>query len=326
MKRRSAMGLVAAVSALAVFGAGCAGNRQAASDQAAGAAYPEKDITMIVQAAAGGASDLTARSLAKEMERTLGRSIIVQNRPGAAGSIALSYLAGEKPDGYTIGYMPVEISMLKQRGYDVTPDKFTLLGQVVSVPATVVVKADSPHRTLGDLVAAARSQPGAVTVANSGAGSIWEVSTQALAKAAGVEFKPVPFDGGAPAVAAVLGGQVDAAVVGTSEAVPGVRDGRLRALAVLDGQRNDQLVDVPTAVESGFEVNIGAWGGIGAPAGLPPEIREKLAKVIDEAARSESYRHTITTAGAIPVVAGPDEFTAFAAQEFTRFQQLMSGS
>jgi tripartite-type tricarboxylate transporter receptor subunit TctC len=316
--RRTLIGL-ALVSSL-VLGS-CSDVHQGARRSQDAGAYPKRDITMIVQAAAGGTSDLVARTMAKEMERVLQIHIVVVNRPGASGSTALTYVAGQPADGYTLGYVPVEIAMLKYRGYAVTPEMFTLLGQVLTVPAVVVVKSDSPYKTLKDLVTAAKS--GTLTLATAGAGSIWDLSGQLLGRHAGASFKAVPFDGGAPSVAAVLAGQVNTAVVGASEAVAAVKDGRLRALAVFDAKRNDQIPEVPTGTEAGVDLTIGGWGGIAAPAGLPATVRSKLVDAVKQAAESESYRITLTKAGATPVYVGPDEFTAFARSEHRRFGTLL---
>jgi tripartite-type tricarboxylate transporter receptor subunit TctC len=320
MDRRALIGL--ALLSTVSFGLGSCGDmpfgRRTPEDWST---YPKRDVTMIVQAAAGGTSDLVARTMAKEMEKVLQVHIVVENRPGASGSIALTYVAGRPADGYTLGYVPVEIAMLKYRGFDITPDRFTLLGQVLTVPAVVVVKPDSPYKTLKDLIAAAKS--GTVTLATAGAGSIWDVSGQLLGRRTGVSFKAVPFDGGAPSVAAVLSGQVNTAVVGASEAAAAVKDGRLRALAVFDVKRNDQIPHVPTGAEAGVDITIGGWGGIAAQVGLPAEIRSKLVGAVKQAAESESYRITLTKAGAIPVYVGPDEFTAFAQSEHKRFGALM---
>jgi tripartite-type tricarboxylate transporter receptor subunit TctC len=320
MYRRALIGLAALSVVLLVLGSCTAVHLSRRGSDDAGT-YPKRDITMVVQAAAGGTSDLVARTMAKEMERVLAGRIVVENRPGASGSIALRYVAGQPADGYTLAYVPVEIAMLKYQGYDVSPDRFTLLGQVLTVPAVIVVRTGSPYQTLRDLTAAAGS--GTVTLATAGAGSIWDVSGRLLGRHAGVSFKAVPFNGGAPSVAAVLAGQVDTAVVGASEAVAAVKDGRLRALAVLDAKRNDQIPHVPTGTEAGVDITIGGWGGIAAPVGLPAGVRSKLVDAVKQAARSESYGTTLTKAGATPVYLGPDEFTAFARAESRRFGELI---
>ncbi|MFI0366631.1 tripartite tricarboxylate transporter substrate binding protein [Actinomadura sp. 1N219] len=322
--RRAAPATVLAC-VLVAASAACAGDRSSGGSADADK-YPTKDLHLIVHAAAGGASDMTARALATEMEKDLGRSIVVENRPGASGSTAMKYLASAKADGYTIGYLPVEVSMLGHRGYEVKPGSYTLLGQVVNVPAVVVVPGKSEHKTLDDLVKAAKAEPGEVSVANSGPGSIWEAATTLLGKQAGATFKPVPFDGGAPAVAAAGGGKVDAAVAGVSEVAPLLKDGRVRALAVLDGERSKQLPDVPTGKEQGHDVTVGGWGGIGAPGGLPAPVAQKLREAVRKAAQSPGFTRTLTNAGAVPTYRSAEDFATFAEQEYARFGGVLKSA
>ncbi|KUP97511.1 tripartite tricarboxylate transporter substrate binding protein [Thermobifida cellulosilytica] len=313
-------GGVLALAAL-VTAAGCA-DRGAVSEDAAD--YPSKDITLVVPYQAGGASDLAARTLAEQLEQELGTSIIVENRTGGAGSVGLQHLASAPADGYTIGYLPVETVMLGFQGYEVDPADYDLIGQMVSVPATVAVPADSPYETLGDLVEAAEKEPGKITVSNSGAGSIWEATTAALGEATGTEFKPVPFDGGAPAVTAAIGGEVDAVIAGISETAPAHADGQLRVLAVFDEQPSESLPGVPTAAEEGVDVVMGGWGGIGAPAGLPDGVKQALEEAFEVAASSEEFTAIITDSGSIPVNVPADEFASFVQSETQRFEGLLS--
>ncbi|MBF8185598.1 tripartite tricarboxylate transporter substrate binding protein [Nonomuraea sp. K274] len=310
------------LSVILIASAACAGDRTPGVSAEA-EKYPSKDVRLIVHAAAGGASDMTARALATELEKDLGRSIVVENRPGASGSTAMRFLASAKADGYTLGYLPVEVSMLGHRGYPVKPESYTMLGQVVNVPAVVVVPAESPHKTLADLIEAAKSDPGEVSVANSGPGSIWEAATTLLGQQAGVGFKPVPFDGGAPAVAAAAGDKVDAAVAGASEVAPSVKDGRVRALAVLDAERSQQLPDVPTGKEEGYDVTVGGWGGIGAPANLPQPVAQRLRDAVSKAAQSPAFTQTLTKAGAVPTYRSAEEFATFTSQEYERFAAVL---
>lgn len=313
------------LGAVLIASAACAGDRTPAGSAEA-EKYPSKDIHLIVHAAAGGASDMTARALATELEKDLGRSIVVENRPGASGSTAMKFLASAEPDGYTLGYLPVEVSMLGHRGYEVKPGNYTMLGQVVNVPAVVVVPADSPNKSLDDLIKAAKSKPDEVSVANSGPGSIWEAATTLLGNQAGVGFKPVPFDGGAPAVAAAAGDKVDAAVAGVSEVAPSVKDGRVRALAVLDAERSKELPDVPTGKEEGHDITVGGWGGIGAPAGLPQPVAQRLRDAVSKAAQAPGFTQTLTNAGAVPTYRSAEEFASFAEEEYTRFADVLQPS
>src|SRR5690606_10030231 len=161
--------------------------------------FPEKDIRLIIQANPGGGSDLSSRALATELEDILGVSVIPENMPGAAGALAMEYVAAQPADGYVIGFAPVEIAMLNTtQGADVLPENYDLLGQIMLAPGVVTVGASSDVQTLEDLVA--KAEAGSVTVANSGAGSIWEAATLGLAAEAGGTFTPVPYDGGATAV------------------------------------------------------------------------------------------------------------------------------
>lgn len=316
-----------AVQTLAVLGAstlvlaGCSGESDGGDDTAG---YPEKDITLVVPYDAGGASDLAARTLASEMESELGVSIVVENRSGGAGSVGLSYVADAEPDGYTLGYMPVETVMLGHQGYDIDPENYDYLGQIVGVPATIAVPADSPYETLEDLVQAATDEPDSITVANSGAGSIWEATTTAINEATGATFRPVPFDGGAPAVTAAVGGQVDAVVAGISETSQGHADGQLRVLAVFTEEPVEALPDVPTAQEAGVDVLFGGWGLLGAPTGLPDEVVTALDEAVKVAVASEGYTEVIESAGNVPEWRNAADSEAFVTAETERFAGLLA--
>lgn len=323
MKNSRSLALAGVFSAAALALTACGGGGAAG---AAGGAnkYPEKDITFIVQAAAGGGSDLASRALAAELEKELGVSVVVENRPGASGSTAMQYVADAKPDGYTIGFVPVEISMLGHQNFDVDPANYDFLGQIMLAPGVVSVPADSPFKTLDDLVAAAKTKP--VNMANSGPGSIWEAAELGLAEATDAQVVPVPFDGGAPAVAAVIGKQVDAAVGGTSETSAAHNAGQVRALAVLHNERHPLLKDVPTAKELGYDLQFGGWGGVYAPQNLPDEVRKTLASAIEKSAKSEGFVKTISKGGALSVYKSPEDFTAFINSEYERFGKLLKKS
>ncbi|WP_066303130.1 tripartite tricarboxylate transporter substrate binding protein [Arthrobacter luteolus] len=312
--------LIIGVLAASAIGLTACGSSSSASDDAAG--FPEKDITFIVQAAAGGGSDLTSRALAAELEKELGVSVVVENRPGASGSTAMQYIADSDTDGYTIGFVPVEISMLGHQGFDIDPANYDFLGQIMLSPGVVSVPADSPYKTLEDLIEAGKEKP--LNMANSGPGSIWEAAELGMADAAGTQVVPVPFDGGAPAVAAVIGNQVDGAVGGTSETSAAHDAGQVRALAVLHNERHPMLPDVPTASELGYDLQFGGWGGVYAPAGLPDEVREALTKAIETSAQSETFVETISKGGALPVYKSPKEFTDFINSEYERFGKLLA--
>lgn len=313
----------ATLAALALVLTACSGGgTDTATDAATNAsAYPEKDINFIVQAAAGGGSDLSSRALVAELEPILDTSIIVENRPGASGSTAMQFVSEQEPDGYTIGFVPVEIAMLGHQNFDVDPESFDFLGQIMLAPGVLSVPADSPYQTLEEFVEAAKTEE--MSVANSGAGSIWEAAAFGLADETGAKLASVPFDGGAPALAAAIGGQVDAAVGGAGETTTAYKEGQVRPLAIFHDERHPDMPDVPTAAEAGYDLQFGGWGGIYAPAGLPDDVRETLESAIEEAATSDDFTSTITKAGNLPVYKDSAGFTEFVNSEYARFGEIL---
>lgn len=319
-KRLTKLATAAAMlAAVALTSAACTPATEGGDGDAS--SFPEKDIRLIIQANPGGGSDLSSRALASELEGILDVSVIPENMPGAAGALAMEYVAAQPADGYVIGFGPVEISMLNTtQGANVLPENYDLLGQIMLAPGVITVSASSDIETLEDLVAKAES--GAVTVANSGAGSIWEAATVGLGEAAGGTFTPVPYDGGATAVAAAASGETDAAVSGLGEAL--AQGDAVRILAVMHDERHPDAPDVPTVEEAiGTEVVFGGWGGIYAPAGLPDDVRETLEAAIKEAVESDSYQKFQADAGNLVVYRDSAEFTEFVNEQFTLFQDLL---
>lgn len=302
---------------------GCADRNGAA---ASGGDFPSKTITFMTPTSAGGATDLTARTLAKEMEKDLGVSIVVENRPGGSGSVGMEHLAGLPSDGYNIAVLPVEVSLLGHQDYEIDPADYTFLGQANSQPGTIAVPASSPFQTLDDLINAAKDRPGSVSVSNAGPGSIWELGATELGNVADVKFKNVPFDGGAPAVTAATGSQVDAVVAGIGETGPAHKDGRLRVLAVFTEERAPALPDVPTAAEQGHNVVIGSWAAVAGPAGLPADVAKSLESSLEKAVSSEAYISFIEKGGNLPLYRSADETTEFVDAESNRFAKLLGGA
>lgn len=321
-KRKQLIITGSALAGLLVFTA-CADR---SGSTAAEGDFPTGTITFMTPTSAGGATDLTARTLATQMEADLGVSIVVENRPGGAGSVGMEYLAGRPADGYTIAVLPVEVSLLGHQGYNIDPANYSFLGQANSQPGTISVPVDSPFQTLTDLLEAAKNDPGSVAVSNAGPGSIWELGATELGNAAGVKFKNVPFDGGAPAVTAATGGQVDAVVAGIGEVAPAHNDGRLRVLAVFTEDRAPALPDVPTASEQGYEVVLGSWAAIAAPAGIDPEIADILEQSLQKAVSSDKYVELVEAGGNLPRHRPADETTKFVEAESSRFAELVGSA
>lgn len=283
--------------------------------------FPEKDIRLIIQANPGGGSDLSSRALATELEKILGVSVIPENMPGAAGALAMEYVGAQPADGYTIGFGPVEIAMLNTtQGADVLPENYDLLGQIMVAPGVISVSASSDIQTLEDLVA--KGKEGNLTVANSGAGSIWEAATLALADSTGAQLTPVAYDGGATAVAAAGSGEAVASVSGLGEAL--AQEGAVRILAVMYEERHPDLPDVPTVKEAiGEDLSFAGWGGIYAPAGLPDDVKAKLESAIGEAVETDAYQDFQKNAKNLVVYRDSAEFTTFVDEQFTLFKDLL---
>ncbi|MDN3445492.1 tripartite tricarboxylate transporter substrate binding protein [Microbacterium sp. APC 3901] len=309
---------LAAVAATALVLSACT---KVEEGEEAASTFPENDIRLIIQANPGGGSDLSSRALATELEGILGVSVIPENMPGAAGALAMEYVGSQDPDGYVIGFAPVEIAMLNTtQSANVLPEDFDLLGQIMLAPGVVTVGANSGIETLEDLVAQAES--GAVTVANSGAGSIWEAATIGLGDATGAAFTPVPYDGGATAVAAAASGETVAAVSGLGEAL--AQGEAVRILAVLNDERHPDAEDVPTADEAiGEDVVFGGWGGIYAPKGLPDDVKTELEAAVKEAVESDSYQQFQKDAGNLVVYRDSAEWTTFVDEQFDLFKELL---
>jgi tripartite-type tricarboxylate transporter receptor subunit TctC len=309
---------LAAVAATALVLSACT---KVEEGEEAASTFPENDIRLIIQANPGGGSDLSSRALATELEGILGVSVIPENMPGAAGALAMEYVGAQDPDGYVIGFAPVEIAMLNTtQSANVLPEDFDLLGQIMLAPGVVTVGANSGIETLEDLVTQAES--GAVTVANSGAGSIWEAATIGLGDATGADFTPVPYDGGATAVAAAASGETVAAVSGLGEAL--AQGEAVRILAVLNDERHPDAEDVPTADEAiGEDVVFGGWGGIYAPKGLPDDVKTELEAAVKEAVESDTYQQFQKDAGNLVVYRDSAEWTTFVDDQFDLFKDLL---
>ncbi|MGO1975714.1 Bug family tripartite tricarboxylate transporter substrate binding protein [Brachybacterium tyrofermentans] len=284
-------------------------------------AFPDSDITLIIQADPGGGSDLSSRALAKELETSLGVSVVPENKPGASGAIAMEYVGEQKPDGYTIGFCPVEIAMLNTtQSADVLPENFTFIGQIMNAPGVISVAAGSEFETLADLLEAAKAAP--LTVGNSGAGSIWEAATLGINTEAGTQFTPVAYDGGATAVSAAASGEADAAVSGAGEAL--AQGEAVRVLGVMHDEALPDFPDTPTFQDAiGADIQFGGWGGIYTAAELPDDIRGTLESAVKEAVESDSYQEFQKNAGNLVVYRDAEEFSTFVEDEFTEFQELL---
>lgn len=262
----------------------------ALGSQARAAAYPDKPITFICPWPAGGTADMTMRALCSAAARNLGQTLVVENKAGASGMLGLRALASAKPDGYTVGQIPISVARFSQLGtVPLDPLKdLSYLARTSGQTFGIVVRADAPWKTLKDFVAAAKATPGRITYGSAGIGGATHVGMEEFAHAAGVQFNHIPYKGGAPALQDLLGGQVDA-VADSSAWAPHVKSGKLRLLATWGAKRTQDFPDVATLTEQGFDVVVDAPNGVGAPRGLDPAIEKRLREAFKVAAASPEF-------------------------------------
>jgi len=262
----------------------------AAVPRAFAADYPDKPITFICPWPAGGTADMTMRALCTAAARTLGQTLVVENKAGASGMLGLRALASAKPDGYTIGQIPISVARFSQLGtVPVDPLKdLSYIARTSGQTFGIVVRAEAPWKTLKEFVAAAKASPGKITYGSAGIGGATHVGMEEFALAAGVQFNHIPYKGGAPAMQDLLGGQIDA-LADSSAWAPHVKAGKLRLLATWGEKRTQDFPEVPTLKEQGFDVVVDAPNGIGAPKGLDPAVEKRLREAFKLAAASPEF-------------------------------------
>lgn len=291
-----------------VLGALSATALTATSSRLSAQTWPERSITFICPWPAGGTADQSMRALCSVAARVLGQSIAVENKVGASGMIGAKALASAKPDGYTIGQIPISVTRFSQLGtLAADPRKdFTYIARTSGQTFGIAVPANSPFKTLKDFVAHAKANPGKVTYAHAGVGGATHVGMEEFASVAGIQFNHVPYKGGSEALQGVLGGHVDA-LADSSSWVPHVEAGKLRLLATWGELRTARFKDVPTLRELGYDVVVDAPNGIGAPKGLDPAVAAKLRDAFRQAANSPEFKAVIDKLDApLLYLDGPD--------------------
>lgn len=272
--------------------------------------FPTKQITVICPLGAGGASDAISRLYAAALQEVVGVSVVVENQPGAGTGIGLEAVASSDPDGYTIGYMPAEVTTVKAMGNaSVTPKDFIFLGNAMKIRALIAVPANSKWNSLEDFINDAKANPGSITIGTAGVGNAYELGLRQLMKSAGIDLNVVNFsDGTAAAITAMLGGNVDACTCGTSEAKSYVESGQFKLLCHLSDERSTIFPDVPTATELGYACNGMSWGGFAVPLGTPDDIVEYLREATKEALNSDSIKAAYQDRGFDEAYVSGEEF------------------
>jgi len=303
-------------AALAAFALG------AVSMPAAAQNYPSRPITLIVPWGAGGGTDATARIIGSLLEKELGQPVTVVNRTGGSGVVGHAAIASAAPDGYTIGMATVEISMMHWQGLtDLNGASYTPIGLVNADPAGIQVRADAPYKTVNDLLAAIKANPGKFKASGTGQGGIWHLAIAGLLRDQKIDpaaLPWVPSNGAAPGLQDMVAGGVEVAPVSLPEARSLIDAGKVRSLAIMDEKPSALYPNVPTlkaATGSGW--TMAAWRGIVAPKGIPPEARDKLSAAVRKVAASKEYTEFMASRGFGVIYAEPEAFGRFMAKADT---------
>lgn len=288
--------------------------------------YPSKQISIICPYSAGGAADTVSRAVAAELQNNLGVPVVVVNKTGAAGAVGLAEGKAAAADGYTITYIPVESTFLKYLDMsDVTADDFMLLGRVMQMPASIVVKADAQWNTLDEFINYAKDHPAEITVGNPGSGSNFYMAAKALEHEAGVQFTHVPFDGSSAAITALLGGNISAASIAPGEAAANIGEGGdLKVLSLLSGSASTTFPEIPVAKDMGYNVSFQGWASFGVPLNTPDDVVKTLEDALAKAADTDTVKNILSTKGFDYAYLNAADMTAFAKEEQTKYEKIIS--
>ena len=292
------------------------------------AAWPDKPVTLLVPFPPGGSTDMIARTVGTKLQEKFGASFIVDNRAGAGGTVGAAAAKRAVPDGYTIfvsslGPFVIGPHLVKNPGYDALKD-FDYLTVAVQAPNVLAVPASSPHKTLADVLAFHKANPGKMSFASAGNGTSDHLTAELFWQQTGTTGLHIPYKGGAPAMSDLLGGQVDATFMNINTGLANIKAGKLRALAITSGKRSPLLPDVPTMEESGVKgVTVYSWQAFAAPKGLPADIKAKLHEALVAALNDPAVKPKLIDLGFEIVANSPEQFTAFQASEFARWKKVI---
>ena len=285
----------------------------AVAGAASAQSFPSKAVHIFVPYAAGGGVDVLARTLGDVVSKQWGQSVVVENRPGAGGLIASQALATSPPDGYTLIVVAsghaTNAFLYPKIPYDTFRD-FTPISLLASSPNVLLVRADSPFKTLGDMIAAAKAKPGSLSFAHAGTGTSTHLAGELLKNLAKIDLNAIPYKGGAPAINDLLGGQIPMSFNNGPESIGQLQAGTVRALAVTTAKRAPFLPDVPSMSEEvpGYDTEV--WWGLLGPGGMPRELIAKLSHDFVAALNTEAVKERLTKLGATPIGSSPEAFNA----------------
>lgn len=292
--------------------------------------WPAKPVLVIGGGAPGGPVEMTIRGFSEPIGEKLGRQFVIESKPGAGGHIANEAIARSAPDGYTFGITTIAShgigpSLYKSLNYD--PQDFTFVARLVGFPNVIYVPKDSPYNSIADLVADAKTRPGAVNQGSIGIGSSTQMIGVFLMQQAGIELNHVAYKGSAPLMNAILSGEIDMAVDNLPGALGQIQAGAVKALAVTTGTRSPQLPDVPTVAEAGYpDFDIASWYGLVGPKGIPQPVIDRFSAELAETMASDRAREYYAKLGAEIIYLPPAEFGDFVKAEMERWAPVVAAS
>lgn len=289
--------------------------------------YPSKPIRIIVPFAAGGAVDVVSRAVGQRMSEQMASPVIIENKPGASANLGAEFAAKAPPDGYTVlmgaNGLATNMTLFRKLGFDTLKD-FTPVARVGYAPLVLVVEASSPAKSLKDFIAQAKAQPGKLNYGSAGNGQSGHLASELFKLTTKIDVVHVPYKGGAPALTDLMGGRLAFMIINPVEALPNVKSGRLRALAVANPKRIAMLPDVPTFTEAGvpgYEASV--WWGLVAPARTPKDIVAKLSGEALKALEDEGVKEKLSNLGAVIDPAGPEQFGKFLRDEIDKWARVI---
>jgi tripartite-type tricarboxylate transporter receptor subunit TctC len=302
----------------------------AIATSAAAQTYPTKPIRMIVPYAPGGGVDIIARTTAQELAKRIGQQIIVENRTGGGGNVGSDAVAKAAPDGYTLLMASpantINPSLYAKMPYDPMRD-LAAVALIASVPAVLLANRSLPVANVKQLVALAKSKPGALTYGSGGSGTTEHLSGEMFKSFAGIDMLHVPYKGGAQVLTDVIGGQIALMFVNQVFALPHIQGGKVKALAVAGSVRSPSLPEVPTFVESGFkDFVVSVWWGVMGPAAMPKDIVNQLNREIVTSLSSAEMKERLQSMSAQPIGGTPEQFATFFAAETKRWAPIVKAS
>ncbi|MGV8980586.1 tripartite tricarboxylate transporter substrate binding protein [Clostridium sp.] len=288
--------------------------------------FPSSPIQIIVPFSAGGGTDTVTRAVANAAKDKFSQPLVVVNKTGAGGAVGIGEGANAKADGYTVTTICSELSTLPAQNLATFTNKdFRPIMQLNAEPASITVKADAPYNTVKEFFAYAKANEGKVIIGNSGVGAIWHLAALDIEKAAGVKFNHIPYEGASPAIAALLGGHIQAVTVSPAEVAAQVKAGQLKMLAVADNERSKEFPDVPTLKESGYDVVIGTWRGLAVPKDTPDDVYNVLKDGFAKAVADPSFTGFMAKSGLNIKVLVDQDFVKKLDDERTLFTELVKG-